>query len=79
MEEDRTVAAEEVAGREEVSVRVELKPGHDAAWESLEKRLGKELAHAHENLRFHVERAGTGELPRFELKAKRLVDKRKKS
>jgi phenylacetate-CoA ligase len=67
------------SGREEVSVRVELKPGLDAAWAALETALVKELMEAHENLRIHVERAATGELPRFELKAKRLVDKRKKA
>jgi phenylacetate-CoA ligase len=67
------------SGREEVTVRVELKPGLDAAWSALETALVKELAEAHENLRINVERAGQGELPRFELKAKRLVDKRKKS
>jgi phenylacetate-CoA ligase len=65
--------------REEVSVRVELKPGLDSAWTAIETSLAKELAEAHENLRIHVERAATGDLPRFELKAKRLVDKRKRS
>ena len=30
------------------------------------------------NLRFNLEHARQGELPRFELKAKRLVDKRRK-
>ena len=33
-------------------------------------------AHAHEGLNFRIERAGAGELPRFELKAKRTVDLR---
>ena len=63
-------------GREEVSVRVELKPGLDSAWAALDACLAKELAEAHENLRIHVERAGQGELPRFELKAKRVKDER---
>jgi len=69
----------EETGREEVSVRVELKPGLDSTWTFLHPLLTKELAEAHENLRIHVEKAAQGELPRFELKAKRLVDKRKKS
>ena len=33
-------------------------------------------AHAHEGLNFQIERAGAGELPRFELKAKRMIDLR---
>jgi phenylacetate-CoA ligase len=70
---------DEASGREEVSVRVELKPGLDSTWTSLQPLLAKELAEAHENLRVNVEKASPGELPRFELKAKRLVDKRKKS
>jgi phenylacetate-CoA ligase len=39
-------------------------------------RLAKALAEAHEGLRFEVERAAEGELPRFELKARRTVDER---
>ena len=39
-------------------------------------KLGKDLADNHEGLRFNVDRAAEGELPRFELKAKRLQDKR---
>ncbi len=40
------------------------------------ERLGRELADAHEGLRFGVKRVEDGTLPRFELKAKRLVDER---
>jgi len=39
-------------------------------------RLGKDLAAAHEGLRFNVEAVAHGTLPRFELKAKRLKDER---
>ena len=38
--------------------------------------LERELAEAHEGLRFGVRLAERGSLPRFELKAKRLVDER---
>jgi phenylacetate-CoA ligase len=38
--------------------------------------LGKELADSHEGLRFGVKKAEDGSLPRFELKAKRLLDER---
>ncbi len=63
--------------RDEITLRVELKPDWSAEnWDGLEDDLRKRLAHAHEGLNFRIERADTGELPRFELKAKRTVDKR---
>lgn len=66
------------SGRDEVTVRCDMKPGHEAAWAALQPALAKELAEAHENLRFNLELAAPGELPRFELKAKRLADRRRK-
>ena len=63
--------------RDEIALRVELKPDWaDDNWDGLSEDLRKRLADAHEGLNFRVERAGAGELPRFELKAKRTVDKR---
>jgi phenylacetate-CoA ligase len=63
--------------RDEITLRVELKPDWDATrWEPLHEDLHKRLAVAHEGLNFRIERAGEGELPRFELKAKRTVDTR---
>jgi phenylacetate-CoA ligase len=38
--------------------------------------LAEELAGAHENLRFGVRRVEVETLPRFELKAKRVLDER---
>jgi phenylacetate-CoA ligase len=38
--------------------------------------MSASLADAHEGLRSIVERADPGSLPRFELKAKRLIDAR---
>ncbi|CAN5684619.1 phenylacetate--CoA ligase [soil metagenome] len=61
---------------DEICVLVELKPGRDDHWDALRERLHIDLADAHEGLRFKVEQAGANALPRFELKAKRLVDKR---
>jgi phenylacetate-CoA ligase len=58
--------------RDEIEVRVELTEGGDDVLEE----LGRELAEAHEGLRFAVRRAAPGTLPRFELKAKRLTDER---
>jgi len=72
------LSTDDASGRDEVTVRCEMKPGHEPAWAALLPALGKELAEAHENLRFNLELAAKGELPRFELKAKRLVDKRRK-
>jgi len=62
--------------RDEITVRVELKAGRDDDWNELESALGDELADAHEGLRFNIERAEPDALPRFELKAKRVVDQR---
>jgi phenylacetate-CoA ligase len=60
-----------------IALRVELPPdAADTTWAELRERLAKDLAAAHEGLRFEVERAATGELPRFELKARRTVDLR---
>jgi phenylacetate-CoA ligase len=63
--------------RDEITLRVELKP-HAAAdsWDGLSGDLHKRLSHAHEGLNFRIERAAEGELPRFELKAKRTLDLR---
>jgi phenylacetate-CoA ligase len=62
--------------QDEITIRVELKPGHEAEWPELRVRLAKDLAQAHEGLRFNIERMDYGVLPHFELKAKRLVDAR---
>ena len=62
--------------RDEISVEIELKADRQSEWPAMQGKLAKDLATAHEGLRFNVERAETGTLPRFELKAKRLVDDR---
>jgi len=69
--------------RDEITLRVECKPGAEpdaarsgADWDELSDQLHRRLALAHEGLNFRIERAGAGELPRFELKAKRVVDLR---
>ncbi len=64
--------------QDEITVKVELKPDQQDCWPRLQAQLGADLAGAHEGLRFNVERANVGELPRFELKAKRLQDLRPK-
>ena len=62
--------------QDEITVKVELKPDQQDCWPRLHAQLGKDLADAHEGLRFNVELCKQGELPRFELKAKRLQDLR---
>ncbi|MCL5961503.1 MAG: phenylacetate--CoA ligase family protein [Chloroflexi bacterium] len=62
--------------RDEITVVVELKSGMEPRYPELEKLLSVELAEGHEGLRFNVRQAEAGSLPRFELKARRLVDKR---
>ncbi len=63
--------------RDEITLRVECKPDWPVGeWDTLSDALHRRLALAHEGLNFRIERAGEGELPRFELKAKRTVDQR---
>ena len=76
VEEFQIVITREENVRDEITVQIELKPDQQAAWSRLHTELCKDLADNHEGLRFNVVQAKTGELPRFELKAKRLQDKR---
>ncbi|MGI8571491.1 MAG: phenylacetate--CoA ligase family protein [Solirubrobacteraceae bacterium] len=63
--------------RDEITLRVEMKSGFaQDGWDVMSDDLHRRLALAHEGLNFRVERADAGELPRFELKAKRTVDQR---
>jgi phenylacetate-CoA ligase len=78
VEEFQIVITRQDNVQDEITVRVELKPDQQHAWARVSQKLGKDLAAAHEGLRFNVERAEIGELPRFELKAKRLQDLRPK-
>ena len=73
--EEFQVRIERLGDRDEITLAVEPSPT-TGDWEHLASELGRELADAHEGLRFHIERAATGALPRFELKAKRLTDLR---
>jgi phenylacetate-CoA ligase len=61
--------------RDEIEVLVEI-PDPNADPDRIVADLGKELAEAHEGLRFGVRKVDDGTLPRFELKAKRLLDER---
>jgi phenylacetate-CoA ligase len=61
--------------RDEIEVLVEI-PDASAEEGSLLEGLAKELAEAHEGLRFGVKKVANETLPRFELKAKRVLDER---
>lgn len=61
--------------RDEIEVRVEI-PDANADADKILKELGTALAEAHEGLRFGVSRVDNESLPRFELKAKRVLDER---
>jgi phenylacetate-CoA ligase len=61
--------------RDEIEILCEI-PNPDADADEIMAQLGKELAEAHEGLRFGVKRVEVETLPRFELKAKRLLDER---
>jgi len=61
--------------RDEIEVLVEI-PDAGADADRVVRDLGKQLAEAHEGLRFGVKKVELETLPRFELKAKRVQDDR---
>ena len=61
--------------RDEIEVLIEIPDGSVDA-NALCRDLGKQLAEAHEGLRFGVKQVELESLPRFELKAKRVLDER---
>jgi len=61
--------------RDEIEVLIEV-PDESVDADALCTELGKQLADAHESLRFGVRSVELGSLPRFELKAKRVSDER---
>ena len=61
--------------RDEIEVLVEI-PDSGVDAQRILTDLQASLAEAHEGLRFGVKQVEDGSLPRFELKAKRLVDER---
>jgi phenylacetate-CoA ligase len=65
--------------QDEITIRVEITPDYASQWEAIQQKLSKDLSNSHEGLRFNIELMNHGDLPRFELKAKRLVDARPKA
>jgi phenylacetate-CoA ligase len=79
IEEFQLVLTRDERQLDRILLRAELAPdASDGSWQEISEYLTKALAEAHEGLRFEVERAAPGELPRFELKARRTVDLRDK-
>lgn len=62
--------------QDEIDIKLEIKPGFEQTWPELQTRLAKDLAQAHEGLRFNIVRMDYGTLPHFELKARRMTDAR---
>jgi len=63
--------------QDEITINVDLSPTYPSeGYAALCRKLADDLAEAHEWLRFNVVAVEPGSLPRFELKSKRLVDKR---
>jgi phenylacetate-CoA ligase len=61
--------------RDEIEVLIEI-PDKSVSADSLTEELARDLAEAHEGLRFGVRVVEDDSLPRFELKAKRVLDER---
>ena len=62
---------------DEITVRVEMKPDSGVTFASIRDAFEGDLKEHHEMLRINVAEAEQGSLPRFELKAKRVVDNRR--
>lgn len=71
------ILVETIDNVDEITVRVEMKPDQSVTYGDIEPRLMEELKEHHEMLRINVSEAEQGSLPRFELKAKRVVDNRR--
>jgi phenylacetate-CoA ligase len=72
------ILVESVNHIDEITVRTELRPDAQHTWSELQGKLERDLKEHHEMLRFNVELAEPNTLPRFELKARRVLDKRRK-
>ncbi|MAB88872.1 MAG: phenylacetate--CoA ligase [Planctomycetes bacterium] len=71
------ILVETIDNVDELTVRVEMKPGSSVTFGDICGELQEDLKEHHEMLRMNVAEAERGSLPRFELKAKRVVDNRR--
>ncbi len=83
IDEFRIVVETTEAGVDEITVVMEVRAESSVLAEDnagqLFQTIQDDLIRNHEGLRINVESAETGALPRFELKAKRLEDRRSQS
>ena len=71
------ILVETIDNVDELTVRVEMKTGSSVTFGDICGELQEDLKEHHEMLRMNVAEAERGSLPRFELKAKRVVDNRR--
>ena len=71
------IFVETVNNVDELTVRVEMKADSSVTFSDIRGELQEDLKEHHEMLRMNVTEAEQGSLPRFELKAKRVVDNRR--
>ena len=57
-------------------MRCEIRSGYEDQWNAVARQMRADLSTNTEGLGFHIERVTSGSLPRFELKAKRVLDER---
>ncbi len=62
--------------RDEIGIRCEVRSGFEGQWDAVARRLAEDLSANTEGLGFDVDRVPAGTLPRFELKARRVLDER---
>ena len=79
VDEFRIIAWKADSGVDELTVNVEIQPEADVDHDAFCTKLAADLKRNHEGLRINVDEVEYGSLPRFELKAKRLEDRRPKA
>jgi phenylacetate-CoA ligase len=75
VDEWQVVLAKDASGVDEITVRFEPSGG-GVGGEDLSREVGQTLSRLHGGLRFNIEVAEPGSLPRHEFKARRVVDRR---
>ncbi len=76
VDEFQIVITRENGIMDEITVEIELSREAEERFTVVSVQLAKDLADAHENLRFNITQADCGSLPRYELKARRMKDLR---
>jgi phenylacetate-CoA ligase len=77
LSDEYEVSVTKVGDIDAIAIKVEILPGHESKLETIKMRLTEELR-LKTNLRYDIECCSFGSLPRFEGKARRFKDLRKK-